>query len=128
MSSGQGFLAGLGDFLAAPTRLWRMHRRLIALDPKARAMEEVQLHRLERNRRVQLRTRMMDSYSATSTPSIAPSAPHAALTDSSGLFQPLVRMWLINVGLILILPPFYLLDSGCTFFSVQLHRFDQSDW
>ncbi|TPP67465.1 Etoposide-induced protein 2.4 protein [Fasciola gigantica] len=104
MSSGHGFFAGLGDFLAAPTRLWRMHRRLIALNPKARALEQVQHHQEERARRFQLRTRMMmDFYTAKPTLSLSPSPQHTTLTDSGGLFQPLVRMWLINVGLILLL-------------------------
>ncbi|KAA0194122.1 hypothetical protein FBUS_03814 [Fasciolopsis buskii] len=102
MSSGPGFFAGLSDFLAAPIRLWRMHRRLVALNPKARALEQVQQQHQEHARRSQLRTRMMDLYAAKPAPSVSPSPHRVTLNNSSGLIQPLVRMWLINVGLILV--------------------------
>ncbi|CAH8441749.1 unnamed protein product [Dicrocoelium dendriticum] len=102
MASSRGFASGLLDFLLAPLRLWHMHNRLIQLNPGEKHLRNVQKHRLEHARRMQLREKMRESGYSSHAPSPPISTP-TDLVDSDGLFQPLVRMWLINVGLILLL-------------------------
>ncbi|CAL8104516.1 unnamed protein product [Calicophoron daubneyi] len=103
MASGRGFVSGLRDFLAAPVRLWYMHQKLVLLNPIARSMENIHQHHLERTRRLQIRNKIMNPYSGGSTQSPPEQVTAFTSADSTGLFQPLVRMWFINVGLILLL-------------------------
>lgn len=102
MAGSRGFVSGLHDFLVAPLRLWHVHNHLIQLNPGEKHLKNVQKHRLEHARRMQLREKMRESGCSSSAPSLPVPSP-TDFVDSDGLFQPLVRMWLINVGLILLL-------------------------
>ncbi|KAA3673075.1 uncharacterized protein DEA37_0005860 [Paragonimus westermani] len=105
MACSRGFFSGLRDFLAAPLRLWLMHKRLVHLNPSEKHLKTVQQHHLEHTRRMQLRERLHDSYSSSCTGRLSDTTTRVSasvdLVDSGGLIQPLVRIWLINVGLIL---------------------------
>ncbi|KAF8562271.1 hypothetical protein P879_10213 [Paragonimus westermani] len=115
MACSRGFFSGLRDFLAAPLRLWLMHKRLVQLNPSEKHLKTVQQHHLEHTRRMQLRERLHDSYSSSSTGRVSDTTTRVSasvdLVDSGGLIQPLVRIWLINVGLILSLALFSYLFS-----------------
>ncbi|KAF6776246.1 hypothetical protein AHF37_04570 [Paragonimus kellicotti] len=115
MACSRGFFSGVRDFFAAPLRLWLMHKRLVQLNPTEKHLKTVQQHHLERTRRMQLRERLHDSYSSSSTGRLSDITTRASasadLVDSGGLIQPLVRIWLINVGLILSLALFSYLFS-----------------
>ncbi|CAH8825508.1 unnamed protein product [Trichobilharzia szidati] len=133
MTSLKRFVLGFQEFLTTPSRLWRMHYHLTQFTSSQIHNTKIHEHQRERQKRLQIRipstdrlvtmasqsdqsTSSGDKLSESNTEASA-SRPHLSQSsspslsqtkrptspDSHGLLEPLARMWLINVGLILVL-------------------------